>query len=147
MSGMEPMLIGAALGGGASAAMGKNPIQGALLGGIGGGVFGAAGSAANAANATAAGTSVIPYAGAEGVLAAPTFMQTVKAIPSAISQGAMSSPNLAMQGFGAAQGLMAPEEMPMPQSGQVSRGQARQYESLLNPKFAGVQRPQPISLI
>ena len=100
-----------------------------------------------AANATAAGTSVIPYAGAEGVLAAPTFMQTVKAIPSAISQGAMSNPSLAMQGFGAAQGLMAPEEMPMPQSGQVSRGQARQYESLLNPKFAGVQRPQPISLI
>ena len=36
MSGMEPMLIGAALGGGTSALMGKNPIQGALLGGLGG---------------------------------------------------------------------------------------------------------------
>ena len=42
MSGMEPMLIGAALGGGISAARGGNPITGALLGGIGGGVYGAA---------------------------------------------------------------------------------------------------------
>lgn len=42
MSGMEPMLIGAALGGGMSAARGGNPITGALLGGIGGGVTGAA---------------------------------------------------------------------------------------------------------
>ena len=42
MSGMEPMLIGAALGGGISAARGGNPITGALLGGIGGSVAGAA---------------------------------------------------------------------------------------------------------
>ncbi len=40
MSGMEPMLIGAALGGGISAARGGNPLTGALLGGITGGVGG-----------------------------------------------------------------------------------------------------------
>lgn len=157
MSGMEPMLIGAALGGASSAAMGKNPIQGALLGGIGGGVFNAAGLAANAANATAAGTSAanaiaaqpaLSYAGGSIAQAAPaTFMETVKAIPSAISQGAMANPSLAMQGLGAAQGLSSPEPMMQAPMGQVTRGQARQYESLLNPQFASVQRPQPISLI
>lgn len=42
MSGMEPMLIGAALGGGISAARGGNPLTGALLGGLGGSVAGAA---------------------------------------------------------------------------------------------------------
>ena len=154
MSGMEPMLIGAALGGASSAAMGKNPIQGALLGGIGGGVFNAAGLAANA---TAAGTSAanaiaaqpaLSYAGGSIAQAAPaTFMETVKAIPSAISQGAMANPSLAMQGLGAAQGLSSPEPMMQAPMGQVTRGQARQYESLLNPQFASVQRPQPISLI
>jgi hypothetical protein len=49
-----PMMIGAALGGGLSAARGGNPLLGALLGGVGGGVFGAAGGgAAAAANAGA----------------------------------------------------------------------------------------------
>lgn len=49
-----PMILGAALGGGISAARGGNPLLGALLGGVGGGVFGAAsGGAAAAANAGA----------------------------------------------------------------------------------------------
>jgi len=49
-----PMILGAALGGGLSAARGGNPLLGALLGGVGGGVFGAAGGgAAAAANAGA----------------------------------------------------------------------------------------------
>ncbi|KAF2378347.1 hypothetical protein BSN82_17630, partial [Acinetobacter baylyi] len=58
MSGMEPMLIGAALGGGISAARGGNPLKGALLGAVGGGLGGAA----------------LPAApGAAGIFATPTM--------------------------------------------------------------------------
>ncbi len=71
MSGMEPMLIGAALGGGISAARGGNPITGALLGGLtggaGGALWGAAGSAASNAAATGlstAGGTLAPSLGA-----------------------------------------------------------------------------------
>jgi len=73
---MEPMLIGAALGGGMSAARGGNPLTGALLGGIGGGVFGAArgaaGSAAGAAGTTAAGTTAAGTTAAN-LTAVPAF--------------------------------------------------------------------------
>jgi len=72
MSGMEPMLIGAAIGGGISAARGGNPLTGALLGGITGGVgrglWGAAGSAASNAATTGlstAGGTLAPTLGAE----------------------------------------------------------------------------------
>lgn len=49
MSGMEPMLVGAMLGGGVSAARGGNPLKGALLGAVGGGLGGAVLGAGNAA--------------------------------------------------------------------------------------------------
>jgi len=61
-TGMEPILLGAAIGGGTSALRGGNPLQGALLGGLTGGVGNFAmtgalpsflGSAANAAPITA----------------------------------------------------------------------------------------------
>ena len=191
MSGMEPLLIGAALGGASSAAMGKNPIQGALLGGLGGGVLGAASGMAGAATGTGIGaggaalpgvmgavpaslvtpsiagstlgsgfsSSVMPNIAASSIggasipLAAgvpATFGSTLANIPSALSQGIMNNPNMAMSGLGAAQGLMAPEQQaPMPQAGPVTRGQPRQavdFLSLLNPQ-QGAQRPQPISLI
>jgi len=55
MSGMEPILIGAALGGGMSAARGGNPLTGALLGGITGGIGSAAMGAASAGAATGTG--------------------------------------------------------------------------------------------
>ncbi len=84
MSGMEPMLIGAMLGGGVSAARGGNPLKGALLGGIGGGIGGAAlgaGSAASTAGMT--GAAAVPVgstasaalpaaAGAKGIFATAT---------------------------------------------------------------------------
>lgn len=61
MSGMEPMLIGAMLGGGVSAARGGNPIKGALLGAVGGGIGGAALNAGNAAmTATMKGAAAVP---------------------------------------------------------------------------------------
>lgn len=85
MSGMEPMLIGAALGGGVSAARGGNPLKGALLGAVGGGLGGAVLGAGNAAaTAGMTGASAVPVGstagaalpaapGAAGVFAAPTM--------------------------------------------------------------------------
>lgn len=55
MSGIEPILIGAALGAGTSAVTGGNPLQGALMGGVTGGIgAGISGAAAGTAGATAA---------------------------------------------------------------------------------------------
>jgi hypothetical protein len=44
---MEPVLIGAGLGAAGSALTGKNPIQGALMGGVGGGLTGGASNLMN----------------------------------------------------------------------------------------------------
>ena len=85
MSGMEPMLIGAMLGGGVSAARGGNPLKGALLGAVGGGIGGAVLGAGNAAaTAGMTGASAVPVGstagaalpaapGAAGVFATPTM--------------------------------------------------------------------------
>ena len=85
MSGMEPMLIGAMLGGGVSAARGGNPLKGALLGAVGGGLGGAVLGAGNAAaTAGMTGASAVPVGstagaalpaapGAAGVFATPTM--------------------------------------------------------------------------
>lgn len=74
MSGMEPMLLGAALGGGMSAARGGNPITGALLGGMGGAVFGGASGLASSKLAAAAptGTGALAGAGKSGMFTAGT---------------------------------------------------------------------------
>ncbi len=105
MSGMEPMLIGAALGGGTALATGKNPIQGALLGGLSGGVFGAASGAANVAAGTgmgAAGSAVPGVLGAAPAMvpASTSGFALNSALPSmipnvanpALSTAAMSTP-------------------------------------------------------
>lgn len=105
MSGMEPMLIGAALGGGISAARGGNPLTGALLGGltggIGSGVMGAATTAAS--NAAAGGLS------AAGGTLAPSIGSALGAGGSAIG-GATGLTAPAFTGFGltpAATGMAA----------------------------------------
>lgn len=70
MSGMEPILIGAALGAGASGVMGGDPLQGALMGAAGGGLGGLAGGAggvaggAGGATGGASGAAVSPLAAA-----------------------------------------------------------------------------------
>lgn len=67
MSGMEPMLIGAMLGGGVSAARGGNPLKGALLGAVGGGIGGAALGAGNVAStAGMTGASAVPVGATAG---------------------------------------------------------------------------------
>jgi hypothetical protein len=62
MSGLEPILIGAAIGGGTSAIMGGDPLQGALMGGLTGGIGGgfggvAAGAGGGAASGAAGGVA------------------------------------------------------------------------------------------
>ncbi len=69
MSGMEPMLIGAMLGGGVSAARGGNPLKGALLGAVGGGIGGAAMNVANPAMTATMTGATMPAAGTTGVAA------------------------------------------------------------------------------
>ena len=67
MSGMEPMLVGAMLGGGVSAARGGNPLKGALLGAVGGGLGGAVLNAGNAAaTAGMTGASAVPVGSTAG---------------------------------------------------------------------------------
>ena len=60
MAGMgvgEAALLSAALGGGAAAATGNDPLKGALLGGLGGAAFGGLGAASGAMPGAAAGTA------------------------------------------------------------------------------------------
>lgn len=151
MSGMEPMLIGAALGGGLSAAKGGNPITGALLGGIGGGVYGAAsGMAPAAAGATqASGIAASPAlsmgaanTAAGSAMASPSLFATMKNIPSALNTFAKENPvttNIATQ--------MAKDEFFQPpppiQPAGLLRGTPQQDQF---PQYAMAQR-QPISLI
>ncbi len=136
MSGMEPMLIGAALGGGVSAARGGNPLTGALLGGIGGGVFGAASGAAGAATggaAQAAGIAANPAlsmgamnTAAGSAMANPGLLATLKQVPSALNTFAKENPftmnvgsNLAQQEMNRqpieSMGLMRGQQIPMDQ--------------------------------
>jgi hypothetical protein len=136
MSGMEPMLIGAALGGGVSAARGGNPLTGALLGGIGGGVFGAASGAAGAATggaAQAAGIAANPAlsmgamnTAAGSAMANPGLLATLKQVPSSLNTFAKENPftmnvgtNLAQQEMNRqpieGMGLMRGQQIPMDQ--------------------------------
>lgn len=57
MSGIEPILIGAALGAGTSAAMGGDPLKGALMGGVTGGVGAGVGGAAAGSTGAVAGST------------------------------------------------------------------------------------------
>ena len=89
MSGMEPMLLGAALGGGISAARGGNPITGALLGGMGGAVFGGASGLAGSKLAAAAptGTGALAGGGGSGMFTAGTQVANPMASGTYFSSG------------------------------------------------------------
>jgi hypothetical protein len=99
-TGMEPILIGAAVGGISSAAQGGDPLKGALLGGVTGGVGGAISGAlpavlgsATSAAAPAAASVVAPAAtgaatglgeaasGLSGAIATPINMGAVSSMP------------------------------------------------------------------
>ena len=154
MSGFEPMMIGAALG---AATNRKKPLQGALLGGalggLGGGVYGAASKMAAAAPAAtqAAGIAVNPAlsmgaanTAAGSAMASPSFLSTLKNVPSALNTFANQNPVATGIGLQTASSLLA-EEPPAPMAPPpgLMRGQQFQMEE---PMYAMAQR-QPISLI
>lgn len=154
MSGMEPMLIGAALGGGISAARGGNPLTGALLGGltggIGGSVWNAAGQAASAgaSNALASGIAAQPalsMAGAQTAagqaMANPSIWATMKEVPSAIGGYMKANP---MESLKLGQSLLGEQQPVQPQQAMLAYGtpmqmaQDQQY-SMGAPKISLIQ--------
>jgi len=73
MSGLEPIIIGAAIGAGTSALTGGDPLKGAVLGGATGGITGGGGvgglfGSSSAASGAASGAAAVPAA-AEGAAA------------------------------------------------------------------------------
>lgn len=148
------MMLGAALGGGASAIKGGNPIEGALMGGLTGAAGGAFTGGAMGAGGAGGGFAGGGYG---SVGAAPTFMQQVgggltgvKDAFGGINAYMNANPTTSQIGMGLARDLMAPEHpMQMAPMGQVQRGQVQpmDYMSLLNPQNQTVIRPQPISLL
>jgi len=153
------MMIGAALGGGTSAIRGKNPLQGALLGGLTGaaggaftgGAMGAAGTPASGIMGTSAG-----FAGNQ-LAAAPTLMQRLGGGVTGVTD-AFGSANKFMNqnpvssqiGMQVARSAFEPEQpMPIAPAGQINRGQVQpmDYMSLLSPQNQSVIRPPQISLL
>jgi hypothetical protein len=152
MSGMEPMLIGAALGGGMSAARGGNPITGALLGGIGGGVYGAASGMASAAAAPAVAGEItaqpaLSYAAgktaAGQAMTNPGIMSTLNQVPNAFGQFSSQNPLMANMGSQALKSEFAGQQ---PMSMAPSAGLLRGHQMQQQPSQYAMARPQ-ISLI
>ena len=155
------ILIGAAMGGGTAAIKGKDPLQGALIGGatggIGGGFAGGFGGAANPANAALiAQQPAASYAASS--LSSPTFGQQfvggltgVKDAFSGANTFMNQNPFTAQAGMSLAKSAFEPEQqMPYAPAGQIQRGQSAppmDYMSLLNPQNQTVIRPQQISLL
>ncbi len=140
-------MVGAALGGGMSAARGGNPIKGALLGAVGGGIGGAvaagAGASAGAAAggaAQAAGIAANPAlsmgainTAAGSAMANPGLLATLKQVPSALNTFTKENPfttnvasNLAQQEMNSqpiqSMGLMRGNQIPQQQQQKSSFG-------------------------
>ena len=155
------ILIGAAMGGGTAAIKGKDPLQGALIGGatggIGGGFAGGFSGAANPAVGSFAPNFMSTGAVTQTAGAAPTFMQQltggamgVKDAFSGANTFMNQNPFTAQAGMSLAKSAFEPEQpMQMAPAGQIQRGQIQpmDYMSLLNPQNQSVMRPQPISLL
>ena len=80
-TGMEPILIGAALGGGASALQGGDPIKGALMGGVTGGIGSAASAALPSLFGSTAATAAVPAAAETAAAIAPSAINSAAASP------------------------------------------------------------------
>ena len=114
MSGMEPLLIGAALGagvGGATASLsGGNVLQGALMGGLTGGATGGLGGLAGGAGGVAGGATasgIGSTAGGAGALAFPVSAGTSVAAP--LASGVTSG----VAGAGGISGLLSQYQYPL----------------------------------
>lgn len=146
-----PMLIGAALGGGLSAARGGNFLTGALLGGIGGGVgaglLGSAGGAATGGGFAGGGYGSVGVAGQTALPSAGLFSNTLGGLSKdfgAVTDWAKANPMDALKGAQMGKNILFPEQQQMPQIQPMGilRGQQTQQQA---PAYA-LSRPQ-ISLI
>lgn len=77
---MEPVLIGAGLGAAGSALTGKNPIQGALMGGVGGGLTGGASNLMNTGSLLGA-SEVGKQVAQNAMIGAPQAMGNFATLP------------------------------------------------------------------
>lgn len=135
-TGMEPILLGAAIGGGTSALRGGNPLQGALLGGLTGGVGNFAltgtlpsflGSAAQAAPVTA-----LTSPAAAGTAAA------TEAVVSPINMGAVSSTAIPAQGMDALMNMSSIDSLMNP--AEFANAQAAMNPAAMAPQAAATQQ-------
>ena len=90
-------MVGAALGGGMSAARGGNPIKGALLGAVGGGIGGAVAAGAGATQAAGIAANPALSMGAMNTaagttMANPGLLATLKQVPSSLNTFAKENP-------------------------------------------------------
>jgi len=97
-------MVGAALGGGMSAARGGNPLKGALLGAVGGGIGGAAAASASAGAAAAGAAQTASIAAnpalsmgamntaAGATMAKPALMATLQQVPKSFMQFGQENP-------------------------------------------------------
>ncbi len=170
------MMIGAALGGGTSALRGKDPIKGALIGGLtgaaggafmpaagagtgggfAGGGYGSIGTAGQTAGAASSGglfggTGGISnmFSGMGGNMTMPSTFTGIGKDISAVNTFMNQNPTTSQIGFGLAKDLMAQDPVQMAPQGQVNRSaiQPMDYMSLLNPQQSTVIRPATPSLI
>ena len=159
MSGIEPILIGAALGAGTSAAMGGDPLKGALMGGVTGGVGAGIGGAASLTAANLMGTGLSDAAmaaqamgfttatdaigaglmDASGV-ATPMGMERLAAVGAPLaSKGGMSSMMKQMSPMMQGMSPKPPQAMSAPN---IKRGQAPQVAGPVMSLMDERQRPQ-----
>lgn len=151
------MMLGAALGGGASAIRGGNPLQGALMGGLTGAAGGAFTGGAMGATGAAPTGIMGSAAGYAPQTVAPTLTQQigggltgVKDMFSGANTYLNQNPFTAQAGMSLAKSAFEPEQpMQMAPQGQIRQGQIQpmDYMSLLNPQNQSVIRQPQISLL
>lgn len=91
MSGMEPVMLGAALGGGSSLLTGKDPLKGALFGGLTSGLMGGLEGTLGSAGARTAGEAAT--AAQTGVPAVSQLGQGTAQLPNALSAQSILTPS------------------------------------------------------
>ena len=145
---MEPILIGAAIGGGVSAATGGNPLLGAALGAAGGGLGAAAGGAGGAAAGGASGATGGATGGAVGgatggTVGGATGATAAQAFPVAMQAPITATPLAAVGSSAPTMAQMAAMDAGLAATGQ---GFAQTAQSAMNPSLLGQMEAMDLAL-
>lgn len=145
MSGIEPVLIGAAIGAGTSTAMGGDPLQGAIMGGVTGGLgSGIGGAAAGASGGAGAGlggattAGIGTTAGGAGAMAFPVSAAADTGMTALAGMEGLSALASPVAGLGNMESIMK-ELSPMMSS---MGGQDQKQSPLRAPSIKQGQAPQ-----